>query len=222
MTRLYPATAYYPEPDPGNYWLSTIDRPETTPLQGDVSTETAIIGAGFTGLSAALQLVEKHGIKATVLDAAFPGWGASGRNGGFVCFGGSKLGAKALISRFGEPETRRFYAYQSEAIEQVSANLQAYEIDADSHSDGEWAFAHRRSDMQDLQEYARELNHLRGLKARVALVLAKLRLPDHEGALSPADFLTRLLALGAERIAELFRAWKELEPKHSIVGFYPR
>lgn len=63
---------------------------------------------------------------------------------------------------------------------------------------------------------------LRGLKARVALTLAKLRLPGQEGALSPAPFVTRLLDLGAERVAEIFRAWKELEPKHSIVGFYVR
>jgi len=63
---------------------------------------------------------------------------------------------------------------------------------------------------------------LRGLRARVARVLAKLRLPDQEGALPPAAFLTRLLGLGADRVAEIFRAWKELEPKHSIVGFYAR
>jgi hypothetical protein len=63
---------------------------------------------------------------------------------------------------------------------------------------------------------------LRGLKARVASVLAKLRLPDQEGALSPAEFLTRLAAFSAERIVEIFRSWKELEPKHSIVGFYAR
>ena len=167
MTRLYPAAAYDPTPDPGNFWLSTVHRPKPqTPLAGDQSTDIAIIGAGFSGLSAALQLAEKHHIKAIVLEAAFPGWGASGRNGGFACFGGSKVSAKSLIGRFGETETRRFYAYQAQAIEQVAANLQTYAIDADVHSDGEWAFAHRPTDVQDLADYARELNHLRGLPAR--------------------------------------------------------
>jgi hypothetical protein len=52
--------------------------------------------------------------------------------------------------------------------------------------------------------------------------VAKLRLARQEGALGPAKFLSRLLRIGVERIAELFRAWKELEPKHSIVGIYPR
>ncbi len=167
MTRLYPAAAYDPEPDPGNFWLSTVTRPQPQPpLAGDQSTDIAIIGGGFTGLSAALQLAEKHHVKATVLEAAFPGWGASGRNGGFACYGGSKVSAKSLINRFGEPETRRFFAYQTQAIEQVAANLQTYGIDADVHSDGEWAFAHRPADMKDLADYARELNHLRGLPAR--------------------------------------------------------
>lgn len=49
-----------------------------------------------------------------------------------------------------------------------------------------------------------------------------LRLPDCEGALDPAEFLRRIVGLGPDRIAQIFRTWKELEPKHSIVGFYAR
>jgi hypothetical protein len=72
-----------------------------------------------------------------------------------------------------------------------------------------------------------ELSHgarttLRRLKERAGTIIARLRLPGQEGVLSPATFLTRLEALGADRIAEIFRAWKELDPKHSIVGFYAR
>jgi hypothetical protein len=63
---------------------------------------------------------------------------------------------------------------------------------------------------------------LRRLKAGAALVLARLRLPGHDGALAPDAFVKHLLAFGVEKIAAIFRAWKQLEPKHSIVGFYPR
>ena len=63
---------------------------------------------------------------------------------------------------------------------------------------------------------------LRRLKARAAAMLLRLRLPGQEGALAPAAFLERLIAFGADRIAAIFRAWKELEPKHSIVGCYAR
>jgi hypothetical protein len=63
---------------------------------------------------------------------------------------------------------------------------------------------------------------VRRIRDRAASILKRLRLPGKEGALTPGDFLTRLLALGAEVIAQIFRDWKELQPKHSVVGFYRR
>ena len=54
----------------------------TPPLSGDVETDIAIIGAGYTGLSTAYHLAREHGIKALVLEANRVGWGCSGRNGG--------------------------------------------------------------------------------------------------------------------------------------------
>lgn len=51
------------------------------PLAGQIETEVAIVGGGFTGLSTALHLAE-GGTDVVVLDAFQPGWGASGRNGG--------------------------------------------------------------------------------------------------------------------------------------------
>jgi glycine/D-amino acid oxidase-like deaminating enzyme len=55
-------------------------------LQGALRADIAIVGAGFTGLSAALHLAEA-GRDALVIDAHSPGWGASGRNGGQVIAG---------------------------------------------------------------------------------------------------------------------------------------
>lgn len=57
--------------------------PPTPPLTGDRRVRAAIIGGGFTGLSAALHLSEL-GVEALLLEAHEPGWGASGRNGGQV------------------------------------------------------------------------------------------------------------------------------------------
>ena len=57
--------------------------PVTPHLDGDLRADVVIIGAGFTGLSTALHLVEQ-GINVVVLEAHEPGWGASGRNGGQV------------------------------------------------------------------------------------------------------------------------------------------
>src|SRR5208283_2187505 len=57
--------------------------PDTPPLPGDRKTSVCVIGAGFTGLSAALHLAEQ-GTEVVVLEQNEPGWGASGRNGGQV------------------------------------------------------------------------------------------------------------------------------------------
>ena len=65
-------------------WAATANpTPPCPPLEGSGETEVAIVGGGFTGLSAALHLAER-GVACTVLEAETPGWGASGRNGGQV------------------------------------------------------------------------------------------------------------------------------------------
>jgi ribulose 1,5-bisphosphate synthetase/thiazole synthase len=65
-------------------WASTAEPLRAFPsLSGEVQADVVIIGAGYTGLSAALHLAEQ-GRSVLVLDAHEPGWGASGRNNGQV------------------------------------------------------------------------------------------------------------------------------------------
>ena len=69
---------------PDSLWMATATNLEECPeLNENIETEVAIIGAGFTGCSAALHLRENN-IDVTVIDAGQPGIGASGRNGGQV------------------------------------------------------------------------------------------------------------------------------------------
>ena len=63
---------------------------------------------------------------------------------------------------------------------------------------------------------------LRYMRARFLHTLPKLRLPGHEGALDAVKFLAMLARTGAATIADLFRMWKQREPKFSIVGIYLR
>ncbi len=63
---------------------------------------------------------------------------------------------------------------------------------------------------------------LRRLKDAFLRTVPRLRLPEHEGALGPRDFLLRLADRGANGIADLFRGWKEHEPKLAVVGIYAR
>lgn len=62
---------------------------------------------------------------------------------------------------------------------------------------------------------------LRNLRDRFLGVVPRLRLPDRPSALSPPEFLKRLAGVG-KSVVDLFRNWKELEPKHSVVGLYAR
>lgn len=69
---------------PDSLWSATANTGDVhPPLRGDIDADVTIIGAGFTGLRAALQLAEA-GIKVVVLDAGDVAYGASGRTGGQV------------------------------------------------------------------------------------------------------------------------------------------
>lgn len=71
---------------PSWYAASTELPPPNAPLTGPIVADVAVIGAGLTGLSAALHLAEA-GYDVVVLEAHRVGWGASGRNGGQLCTG---------------------------------------------------------------------------------------------------------------------------------------
>ncbi|MGE4610738.1 MAG: FAD-binding oxidoreductase [Paracoccaceae bacterium] len=167
MKRLYHDNAYKVAPDADNFWHSTTDTPVPAALVDDIRTDVAIIGAGYTGLNAALQLTEKFGLKTTVLDAAWAGWGASGRNGGFVGLGGAKLSDTKVLKRFGRTEAARFFKAQSGAIDLVAANLETYGIDAERCGNGEYSLAHRPSDFAAMPDEARLLKDIHGVDVPV-------------------------------------------------------
>lgn len=153
MQRLFPDYAYGPGPRAGCWWDETIAAPVWPEVRGEQHADAVIIGGGFTGLSAALHLAES-GASVVVLEAETPGWGASGRNGGFCCTGGSKLGGAAM-RRFYGPEAAALYeAGEEEAVHLVRSLLDAHKIEADTHSDGETQLAHSRRAMARLRAAA--------------------------------------------------------------------
>src|SRR6058998_3422750 len=113
-----------------NYWLTTVEVPKTdTKMPLPETVDVAVIGAGFTGLSAARTLA-KLGARVAVLEAETVGWGASSRNGGMVLTG-LKLGAADLISRYGKETTRRMFSASLEAISTVEQIVADEEIASD-------------------------------------------------------------------------------------------
>ena len=83
------------------------------------STDVAVIGAGYTGLSAALTMA-RRGTDVTVLERNTVGWGASGRNGGFV-LPGFKPEMEELARRLGSDRARRMFELSLEAIGYVQS-----------------------------------------------------------------------------------------------------
>jgi len=144
-----------------NYWLTTVQMP-TPPAQPlPEVADVAVIGAGFTGLSAALALA-KRGAKVVVLESETIGWGASSRNGGMVLTG-MKLGVNKLVSMYGRELTRRMYAASLDTIAAVERIVKEEEIECCFERTGHLEVASKQSHFDDyakqVEVIAREFNH---------------------------------------------------------------
>lgn len=105
------------------YARTRADDERRPPLDGHASTEIAVIGGGMAGLATALGLAER-GHKVTVLEARRVGWGASGRNGGFVS-AGFALGPADLIRKLGKPRAQELYRLSQEGVDLVRRRAEA-------------------------------------------------------------------------------------------------
>jgi glycine/D-amino acid oxidase-like deaminating enzyme len=135
-----------------NYWLTTtefpaLDRSRRVPDSVDI----AVIGAGFTGLSAARTLAQR-GAKVAVLESETIGWGASSRNGGMVLTG-MKLGVNKLISMYGRERTQRMYAASLASMDCVEQIVREEKIDCDFARCGHLEVACKQKHFDD---YARQ------------------------------------------------------------------
>ena len=112
-----PSLYQFDQPQP-SYWEASAGdvKVQGKPLTGAQSCDVAIIGGGYTGLSAALHLARDFNVDVAVVEAGHIGWGASGRNGGFCTMDATKLSLKSQIARFGIAQTRHFYKSYSPAM----------------------------------------------------------------------------------------------------------
>jgi glycine/D-amino acid oxidase-like deaminating enzyme len=108
--------------------------PALLPLVGAHQAEVAIVGAGYTGLAAAIALAEA-GVQVTVLEAEAPGAGASGRNGGQVIFG-LRARVADCIAAYGPSAGPRLHALGAAAAERTFALIARLGIECDARQDG--------------------------------------------------------------------------------------
>ena len=141
-----------------SYYQATANRSVSGPeLQGEVVADVCVIGAGYTGLSAALELAQA-GYKVAVLEAETIGWGASGRNGGQICTGFSSGQAK-IISQLGKADAKRAFDISEEAKRLIVDRIEKYKIECDL----QWGYMHcipKPHQFADLKAWAEEYEEL--------------------------------------------------------------
>ena len=197
-----------------NHWLTTVEVPATDrarPLPGTV--DVAVIGAGYTGLSAARTLA-KRGAKVAVLEAETIGWGASSRNGGMV-LSGLKLGANQLISMYGRERAQRMYAASLASIDCVAQIVGEESIHCDFGRCGHLEVACKQRHFDDYarqaEVIAREFNHQLRIVPRYELqteigstIYYGGMVDEVSAGLNPARYVAGLARAAMKAGAEVF------------------
>lgn len=136
-------TAAYP---PSWYAASAAPLPPQPRLEGELRADVCILGAGYTGLSAALGLAEA-GYRVIVLEAERIGWGASGRNGGqaIVGYGCEQDTLERLVGR---ADARRLFDFSREGMALMRDRIRRHDIACD------WRDGHASVPLKPRQEQA--------------------------------------------------------------------
>jgi gamma-glutamylputrescine oxidase len=152
-------TALFRNDNPGEYppsWYtaSTDIPPQRPSLKGEVKVDVCVVGAGYTGLSAALFLAER-GYSVMVLEAHRSGFGASGRNGGQVGSGFNK-GQRWIEAKVGKDAARALWD-MTEAAKQQVRDLSARHAPEARYMPG---VAHGEYSATEAREVRGEIEHL--------------------------------------------------------------
>ncbi|MFP8967041.1 NAD(P)/FAD-dependent oxidoreductase [Pokkaliibacter sp. CJK22405] len=129
--------------------------PASAPLQGSKTTDIAIIGAGFTGMSTALHLAEA-GADVCVLDAERIGYGGSGRNVG-LANAGLWLEPDTMDALLGQHAGRKLYDALAKAPDLVYSLIEKHGIECEATRNGTLHLAHSSKGFAELERRHRQL-----------------------------------------------------------------
>jgi glycine/D-amino acid oxidase-like deaminating enzyme len=117
---------------PPSFWLAQCPPPpQRPPLPGPIRADVAIVGAGYTGLWTAYHLRRAApDLRVVVIEREFAGFGASGRNGGWLT-GGMAWDPARMAARHGDGATRAFIAALRDTVPAVIAAARAEGIEAE-------------------------------------------------------------------------------------------
>lgn len=195
------------------YWHTTAEMPDDSdlvPLPENVGV--AIIGGGYTGLSAARTLA-KNGVRAAVLEAETIGWGASSRNGGMVLTG-LKLGMQTVLRIYGRDIARRLFQCSLDAIDTVEQIVKEEAIGCGFERYGHLLVANKPKQYEALKDEVefmqREFDHTVRLIPKTEQrreigsdLYHGAMLDEVSGGLNPAQYVAGLAAAGEKAGATL-------------------
>ncbi len=145
---------------PDTYYSRTLaDRKERPALSGNIDCDTVVIGGGLAGLTTALQLA-RGGQKVVVLESQSVGFGASGRNGGFVS-AGYATGVEQIARISGTEAADKLYLMSIEGVDFVRDTITALNIAGANPVDGVTSVM-RYDDGAGMQSHAAEARHKYG------------------------------------------------------------
>ncbi|MCU1386267.1 MAG: dependent oxidoreductase [Acidobacteria bacterium] len=163
--------------------------------------DVVIVGAGYTGLSAARQLA-RAGASVAVIEREQVGWGASSRNGGQVLTG-MKLEAAALVDRFGDARARQLFDLASTAIDRLERLIAEEAIECEYEQVGHLCAAFKPSHFdafhREQELLARVFDHPVRVVPRPdqrteigSDAYHGVLVDDRSGALNPAEYVRGL------------------------------
>ncbi len=159
--RADPHRAMIPETFTHSLWHATAaPGPATAPLVGEARCDAAIIGAGLLGLSAALHLAE-GGARVIVIERGCIGFGASGRNGGFLVPHFPRIGPSAVARLIGAERGQALSQALNSGADLIAGIAARHRIDCDLRRAGWLMPAHAASRAAALERRAAEWQALR-------------------------------------------------------------
>ena len=194
------------------YWLDTIPPPSEsrnpTPESLPGEAEVVVVGAGYTGLSAARRLA-MAGASVLVIERETVGWGASSRNGGQV-LASLKLDAQALVDRFGEARAREAFAAALASIAHLETVIAQESIDCEyertGHVQAAWKPRHFDAFRVERALVARVFGHRVELVSRAEQrseigtdAYHGLLVDERSGSINPARYVQGLASAARRR-----------------------
>ncbi|GAA6131437.1 NAD(P)/FAD-dependent oxidoreductase [Halopseudomonas sabulinigri] len=139
------------------YRASIAGVPARASLQGELRADVCVVGAGFTGLSAALELAEA-GLSVVVLEAEQVGWGCSGRNGGQIN-PGLACDHGRTVAELGAEDARKVWQLTLDGVELLRGRVAKHQIDCDLKA-GILLVANKPRHVPELQQWQQQLQGL--------------------------------------------------------------